>query len=115
VDKKFYGGFDHVAVAKFRNATAGKFELFTASNEGFELAEGVKNRAFAFVDLGGEPIIVFADSLLAGFDSIGRGGIGNVGPLVTERSAAANVVGVVLWTRIGMSVDYDDVFEFVRG
>ena len=53
MDKKLDGGFDDVAVAEFRSATAGEFKLFATSGEGLELLKGFKNRAFAFVDLGG--------------------------------------------------------------
>ena len=108
------GSFDDIAVAEFRSATALESNFFTASGECLELLEGLKDTAFASVELSGKPIVVLGDSLLPGLNPVGRSSTSKIGPLVTERSAAANVEGIVWWTRIGMPVDYDDVFEFCR-
>src|SRR5690348_106668 len=103
MDKQLDGGFDDVAVAELGAATASELELFPASSEGLELLKGIKNRAFAFLDLSGKPIVVLANSLLRSFDSIEGSGVLFVGPRVTERCTATNVeVGTVLWTRIGV-------------
>jgi hypothetical protein len=53
MDKKLDGGFDDVAVAEFRSATAGQFKVFATSGEGLELLKGFKYRTLGFVDLGG--------------------------------------------------------------
>src|SRR6185369_11105297 len=106
--------FDDIAVAEFRSAIALQFNFFTASGEGLELLEGLKDTAFASVELSGKPTVVLGDSLLPGLNLVRCSSTSKVGPLVTERSAAANVEGIVLWTRIGMPVDHDDVFEFLR-
>src|SRR6185369_4915247 len=115
MDQQLDRGFDDIAVTEFRSATASELDLFTASGGGLELLQGIKNRAFAFGDLIDKPIIVLADSLLRSFDAIEGGSICFVGPLVTERCSPTNIeVGTVLWTSIGVAIDHDDVFEFLR-
>ena len=51
VDEEFDGGFDDIAVAEFRNATAGEFDLFADGDALFDLLDSFKDRAFAFFDL----------------------------------------------------------------
>ena len=98
VNEQFECCLNHVAMTEFRSTTASKFDLLTLCNSFFELLNESESGSFAFFDLFCEPTIKAGYSFFACCNFISGGCAVDIGPLITEGCASANVdKGIVLW------------------
>jgi hypothetical protein len=98
------------------NTTASEFYVLTICDSLHKLLNESERGSFALFDLFFEPTIKAGYRVFACGNFVSGGCAVDVGPLITERCASADIdKAVVSWTCVCMAIHYRDVLKFFRG